>query len=109
MACGVREEMPIPSLAYRGSMDPRRLLLDLGDVSGPMPADDAPQAEWDAWMQAEEFEGMLAGMVGRSAEPRDREYVSQLWLMLAQVSLRDRLGDRITVAEQLVEALSDRM
>lgn len=74
-----------------------------------MPADGAPQAEWDAWMQADEFEGMLAGMVGRAAEPRDREYVSQLRVMLTQVALRDRLGARVTVTERLVEALADRM
>lgn len=91
------------------SPDLRQLFTDLGDVSGPKPADDAPQVEWDAWMQAEEFEGLLAGMAGRTAIPGDREYVGKLRLMLAEPSLQKRLGERFPVAEQLVSALSDRM
>ena len=73
-----------------------------------MPADDASDQAWEAWAAAEEFEAMLKGMVGRPAEPRDQDFVVQLRHALAAPLLRQRLGDRLEIAESLVEVLAAR-
>jgi hypothetical protein len=73
-----------------------------------MPDDDASDAVWEAWMNAQEFEAMTTGMATRAVEPRDADYVRALRALLAKPGLRELLGDRGAVAEQLVAALSNR-
>lgn len=73
-----------------------------------MPTDDAPDEAWEAWAAAEEFEAMLAGMVGRPREPRDQAFVVQLRHALGAPSLQSKPGDRLAIAESLVEALAER-
>lgn len=84
------------------------LCAGLGDAAGPCPEEDASDEVWNAWMEAVAFDSMLAGMVSRPGEPRDREYVSRLRQMLESPRLRATLGDRVHVAHALVQRLSDR-
>ena len=86
----------------------RRLLDALGDLGGPMPDDAASDATWEAWSDAQEFEAMATGMLSRPVEPRDADFVADLRTLLTKTGLRDLLGDRVGVAEQLVAALSAR-
>lgn len=89
-------------------MDLAEHFMDLGDLTEPLPPSDAPDDAWARYAVAEEFEAMLAGMVSRPGEPRDRDYVVQLRELLADASLRRRLGKRLGTAEALVDALSRR-
>ena len=89
-------------------MEPGELFTELGDVTGPLPSSDAPDDAWATYFVAEEFEAMLAGMVSRPGEPRDRGYVVRLRELLADASLRRRLGERVGTAQMLVEALARR-
>jgi hypothetical protein len=86
----------------------RRLLDALGELGGPMPDDDASDAAWEAWSDAQEFEAMATGMLSRPVEPRDASFVAALRALLAKPGLRDLLGDRVDLAEQLVAALHNR-
>lgn len=89
-------------------MDLADAFAELGDVTGPLPESDAADEAWARYGIAEEFEAMLAGMVSRPGEPRDRDYVARLRELLADPSLRRGLGERLGKAEALVDALSRR-
>lgn len=84
------------------------MLVELGDVAGPVPTGEASEQVWDAWSDAAEFEAMLVGMVSRPREALDQALVVHLRDALAAPSLRSRLGDRLAIAESLVEALAGR-
>lgn len=89
-------------------MDLSRLLEQLGDVAGTMPADTASDDVWQAWVAGGEFEAMVTGMVGRAWQPRDQAYVAQLRRALETPELHAVLGDRFGTAAALVQALADR-
>lgn len=73
-----------------------------------MPDDAASDATWEEWSEAQEFEAMATGMLSRPVEPRDRDFVADLRVLLAKPGLRELLGDRLDLAEQLVAAIANR-
>jgi len=89
-------------------VDLAEAFAELGDLTGPLPELDASDEAWAMYGIAEEFEAMLAGMVSRPGEPRDRDYVARLRELLADPSLQRGLGERLGKAEALVDALSQR-
>lgn len=84
----------------------RELAAALGTVAGPLPGNDAPDSVWDAWVEAEEFESAVAGVLSQLPRPRVDD-VEALRTMLGAPTLRSRLGEeRLRAAEALVQALS---
>jgi hypothetical protein len=59
-------------------------------------------------MTAEQFDSAVAGLVSRPAREDDEDWVRELRTMLSRPDLRELLGPRRAVAEQLVEALARR-
>lgn len=66
-------------------------------VNPPMPSDDAPDAEWDAWTTLDEVQSMLAGWPTKQPD----SWLSDLLSALTHPGVRELMGngaDDATVA-----------
>ena len=97
---------------FRHRRSERELLALLDRVEGhrvPMPPNEDTQA-WDDWMELDELQSLLAGLVSRrleGASPPTAAEISQVRVLLAG-RLRGTAGDRVDAAMELIDRLMGR-
>lgn len=96
---------------FRRGRSERELIALLDNVHGrrlPMPSSEDAGA-WDDWIQLEELQSLLAGLVSRQldgAAPPTATEISQVRVLLASDGLRRVAGERAFAAAELIDRLT---